>query len=87
MIIIAVLIIGVVIGFSVTCLVIISSRGNRPTIEQTTWIFNHLHDHMREGGTFRHLIYDRMGYGPEAYNELYCAGGMEISNKLNEVKK
>jgi len=37
-------------------------------------------DHGREGGTFRYLIYDRLGFGPEAYVPLYLAGGMHISN-------
>jgi hypothetical protein len=37
-------------------------------------------DHGREGGSFRYLIYDRLGFGPEAYIPLYLAGGMHISN-------
>jgi hypothetical protein len=45
-------------------------------------------DHGKEGGTFRYLIYDRLGFGPEAYIPLYMAGGMHISNDfdLNEYK-
>ena len=81
MIIIAALIIGVVIAIGIMCLAIIIDKG-KPSIEQTAWVFNHRHDHMREGGTFRYLICDRMGYGTEAYGELYCAGGMDISNML-----
>jgi hypothetical protein len=40
-------------------------------------------DHGREGGTFRYLIYDRLGFGPEAYVPLYLAGGMHISNDFD----
>ncbi len=36
--------------------------------------------HAREGGSFRHLIYGRLGFGYEAYSELYASGGMDISN-------
>ena len=40
-------------------------------------------DHGREGGTFRYLIYDRLGFGPEAYVPLYLAGGMHIANDFD----
>lgn len=40
-------------------------------------------EHGREGGTFRYLIYNRLGFGPEAYVPLYLAGGMHISNDFN----
>lgn len=47
------------------------------------WVFKALVDHAREGGTFRYLIYDRLGFGPDAYVPLYEAGGMTISNEFN----
>lgn len=37
-------------------------------------------DHATQGGGFRHLIYDRLGFGAEAYVPLYEAGGMEFTN-------
>lgn len=40
-------------------------------------------DHAVEGGSFRCLIYDRLGFGPDAYVPLYSAGGMTISNELD----
>lgn len=46
------------------------------------WTMHHIIDHAREGGTFRYLIYDRLGFGPEAYVPLYDAGGMIISNEF-----
>ena len=41
-------------------------------------MLRHICNHLHEGGTYRYLIYDRMGFGPEAYMTLI--DGMEISN-------
>lgn len=49
----------------------------------TAAVFRAICDHAREGGTFRYLIYDRLGFGPDAYLPLYLAGGMEISNEFS----
>jgi hypothetical protein len=47
------------------------------------WAFAKIVEHGREGGTFRYLIYDRMGFNGDAYVPLYDAGGMVISNELD----
>jgi len=63
---------------------------DKPTIEQTAWVFAHLYDHLQDSGSFRYLIYNRMGYGIESYCPLYGAGGQSISNALiveDDVKK
>lgn len=52
----------------------------KPTIDQTAWVFQHLADNLMHSGSFRKVIYDRMGYGPEAYLPLYEAGGMALTN-------
>jgi len=57
-----------------------------PTIEQTAWVIEKLHDHMKEGGPFLYLIYKRLGFPPSAYTALYKAGGLAISDKFNEDK-
>lgn len=36
--------------------------------------------HCIDGGSFRYLIYERLGFGPEAYVPMYEAGGMEFTN-------
>jgi hypothetical protein len=41
---------------------------------------------MKEGGTYRYLIYDRLGFGPEAYTALYVNGGMDLSNACFEIR-
>lgn len=54
--------------------------------DRLTWteqVFRAICDHAREGGSYRHLIYGRLGFGPEAYAPLYMAGGMDISNHFN----
>jgi hypothetical protein len=45
----------------------------------------HIVDHMREGGSYRVLIYERFGFGPEAYTPIYLAGGMTLSNACNQL--
>jgi len=39
----------------------------------------------QEGGSFRLLIYDLLGFGPDAYAPLYLAGGMSVTNFINNV--
>lgn len=63
------------------------NRFIKPTPEQVAWVFQKLIENSREGGSFRYLIYDRMGMSPSAYQMLYKAGGMEIVNKLNSEKE
>ena len=57
----------------------------------TAWVFKHIVDHAKEGGSYRNLIYGRLGFGTDAYTPLFYAGGMEISNefdmdRMDEVK-
>jgi hypothetical protein len=52
----------------------------KPTIEQAAWVLSHAFDHMVEGGSFRYLIYDRLGYGPGAYMPMQLAGVLDFSN-------
>lgn len=59
---------------------------DRPPLEHTVWVVEKICDHLFEGGTFRYLIYDRMGYGMNAYTPLYEAGGMAISNAFSELE-
>lgn len=59
----------------------------RPTLEQVAWVFSHLSDALHEGSSYRHIIYDRLGFGMEAYGVLYAAGGMAISNALFDSKE
>lgn len=57
----------------------------------TAWVFKNIVDHATSGGSFRYLIYSRLGFGMDSYVPLYLAGGMEISNefdmhKMEEIK-
>jgi hypothetical protein len=47
----------------------------------TAWAMKHIVDHARDGGTYRYLIYDRLGFEPDAYAPL-CSDGLTISNEF-----
>ena len=42
----------------------------RPTPVKVAWVFHYLNQHHEEGGSFRCLIYDRMGFDQSAYRVL-----------------
>lgn len=46
------------------------------------WAMKHIVDHARDGGSYRYLIYERLGFGPEAYGPL-CNDGITISNEFD----
>jgi hypothetical protein len=48
----------------------------------TKWVMKHIVEHAKEGGSYRYLIYDRLGFGPEAYAPL-CSDGLTISNEFS----
>lgn len=56
------------------------------TIEQVAEVFKILSKYIKEGGgSYRYLIYDKFGFGSEAYAPLYEAGGMIITNLINDA--
>lgn len=46
----------------------------------TVKVFQAVLEQARRGGTFRYLIYDRLGFSPDAYLPLHFAGGSHISD-------
>lgn len=48
----------------------------------TVTVFKAICQHAKRRGTFRYLIYDRLGFDTDAYAVLYSAGGMNISNEF-----
>ena len=52
----------------------------------TKWVMKHIVEHAREGGTYRYLIYDRLGFDESAYAPL-CSDGMIISNEFDLSSK
>ena len=52
----------------------------------TQWVFKHLVEHAKEGGSYRYLIYDRLGFGMDAYAPL-CSDGITISNEFDLEQK
>ena len=59
----------------------------KPSPEQVAWVLKHLCDAMEEPGTFRYLIYNRMGLPKESYSDLYRAGGMNLTNAFAELDR
>ena len=49
----------------------------------TAWVFEKLVEHARQRGSYRGLIYERLGFDSDAYAPLYEAGGMTISNEFD----
>lgn len=58
------------------------SCDNELKIAVTRWAMKHIVEHAKDGGSYRYLIYDRMGFGPEAYMPL-CSDGLTISNEFD----
>ena len=51
-----------------------------------SFIFTEIHNHLSDGGTFRKLIYDRIGLKTDAYGIMYASGGLTISNMCHEYR-
>ena len=50
------------------------------------WAMKHIVEHATEGGSFRYLIYNRLGFDTAAYAPLLSAG-MIISNEFDLSEK
>ena len=61
---------------------VLKEVSNEHKLAVTQWVFKHIVEHAREGGSYRYLIYDRLGFGMEAYAPL-CADGLTISNEFD----
>ena len=66
---------------------IVEKTDNETKLAVTAWVFRNIVDHAMQGGSYRYLIYERLGFGTEAYVPLYDAGGMEISNEFDMGQK
>jgi hypothetical protein len=55
---------------------------NETKIAVTRWVMKNIVEHADDGGSFRYLIYDRLGFDMDAYVPLYDFG-MTISNEFD----
>lgn len=46
------------------------------------WVMKHVYAHAKEGGSYRYLIYERLGFGPDAYAPMMFADALNISNEF-----
>jgi hypothetical protein len=51
----------------------------------TNYVFERLKEHMIEGGSYRVLIYDRLGFNTDAYSALFTA--FDIHNEVSGMWK
>lgn len=61
---------------------IVDSVDDETKIAIVRWAMKHIVEHAREGGSYRYLIYDRMGFDMDAYAPL-CSDGLTISNEFD----
>ena len=52
----------------------------------TAWVMEKILEHANDGGSYRYLIYDRLGFDMDAYGVLQGAGALEISNEFDLSK-
>ena len=48
----------------------------------TRWVMKHIVEHAQNGGSYRYLIYHRLGFDVSAYVPL-CQDGLTISNEFD----
>lgn len=56
-------------------------------LDIAAWVISKIDDHGQSPGSFRYLIYERLGFEADAYVPLYEAGGMNITNELDYEQK
>jgi len=57
----------------------------KPTPEQAAWVISQVADMINEGGTFRYLVYNKLGYDTSEYGRFMSAGGMTVTNFICEA--
>lgn len=65
----------------------LDAHAEQVRLDATCKAFEAIATNLREPGTFRYLIYDRLGFEPKDYEPLYKAGGMEITNAAVEQEE
>jgi len=48
----------------------------------TAYVFKQLEKHMKEGGSYRNLIYNKLGFDTDSYMILQVNGVLDVHNKL-----
>jgi hypothetical protein len=51
----------------------------------TAYVFSKIREHIHNPGSYRYLIYDRLGFKTDAYSVLFVNGGMDISNGCHTI--
>ena len=65
---------------------IVEKCDNDTKLAITRWVMKHIVEHASEGGSYRYLIYNRLGFDMDAYVPL-CDDGLTISNEFDLNQK
>lgn len=65
---------------------LVEKYDNQTKLDIAAWVISKIDEHGRDPGSFRYLIYERLGFGMDAYVPLYEAGGMNITNEFDYGK-
>ena len=57
----------------------------RTRLAVAAWTFDALRASWAQGGTYRYLVYEALGFGPASYALLMDAGALELHNALGEL--
>ncbi len=66
---------------------LVSKYDNQTKMDIAAWVISKLRGHVAEGGSSRTLVYERLGFGVEAYNSLCEAGAVDVTNALFTAAK
>lgn len=56
-------------------------------MEVAAWVISKLQQHATDGGSFRTLVYERLGFDVDGYDPILEAGGMDVCNALYTAAK
>jgi hypothetical protein len=67
--------------------VLVSKYDDQTKMDIAAWVISKLRAHTLNGGSSRTLIYERLGFGVEAYGPLCEAGAVDVTNALFTAAK
>ena len=60
----------------------VSDIDDATKLRVAAWVFSKLKHVASDGGSYRYLIYNQLGFGPDALDPLLQAGAMDVTNAL-----
>jgi hypothetical protein len=66
---------------------LVSKYDDQTKMDIAAWVISKLRAHTLSGGSSRTLVYERLGFGVEAYSPLCEAGAVDVTNALFTAAK